>query len=96
MKIYNINYPNQTIYFTKNETVRKPQVKAANSPLHEGLTTAGAWFAFGVGLDFVARKCTFFKSPTKNSLALNSFIGIAAGIVACCKSKFSGVQGKKA
>ena len=52
------------------------------TPLTDGLNTFGLWFAFGVGLDLVSRKCQFSKSPMKNSLAINGLIGAAAGLFA--------------
>ena len=45
------------------------------------LNTAGIWFGFGVGLDLVSRKLSFFKSPMKNSLLINGVIGTTAGAV---------------
>ncbi|HIS82472.1 hypothetical protein DBY21_05395 [Candidatus Gastranaerophilales bacterium] len=48
----------------------------------KALTTTSAWFAFGVGLDCVGRKCTVFKSPTKNSIFINSIISSGAGLFA--------------
>lgn len=48
--------------------------------LQNAATTAGGWFAFGVGLDYAGRKCQVFKSPTKNSILLNSVIAVGAGL----------------
>lgn len=66
-----------------------PNYQTATKPIHnptkEALTTTGAWFAFGVGLDFISRKLTFFKSPIKNSLAINGIISTAAGIFTAYK-----------
>ncbi len=59
-----------------------------SAPMHDGLSTAGAWFGFGVVLDFVSRKCHFFKSPVKNSIVMNGLIGIGAGVITCTKEKF--------
>lgn len=53
--------------------------KNSNTPMRDGLGTAGAWFGFGVGLDLLSRKVQFSKSPFKNSLALNGLIGAGAG-----------------
>lgn len=64
---------------------RKVAQKNVN-PMKDGLTTAGAWFAFGVGLDLVSRKLQFSKSPIKNSLAINGIIGGGAGL-------FTGLMG---
>ena len=56
--------------------------------MQDGLNTAGAWFGFGVVLDFVSRKCHFFKSPVKNSIVMNGIIGVGAGAITCVKEKF--------
>lgn len=56
----------------------KPRI---SNNTQKALTTTGAWFAFGVGLDCVGRKCKVFKSPTKNSVFINSIISLIAGIV---------------
>ena len=58
-----------------------------SAQMQDGLSTAGAWFGFGVVLDFVSRKCHFFKSPIKNSIAMNGLIGAGAGAVTCAKDK---------
>ena len=76
MKIQNIT-PAQ-VFCAKNYKVTLKN--NTPKPVHEGLTTAGAWFGFGVGLDFVSRKFHLSKSPTKNSLALNGLVGSAAGL----------------
>lgn len=57
-------------------------VHQSKTLLADGLSTFGAWFGFGVGLDLVSRKCQFSKSPMKNSLAINGLIGAAAGLFA--------------
>ena len=49
------------------------------SHIQPALQTAAGWFGFGVGLDFVGRKCSFFKSSTKNSLFINSVLAGIAG-----------------
>ena len=79
MRIENINYITPRAHFCaqKSQKITGP---AANKPLKESLTTAGAWFGFGVGLDLLSRKCRFSKSPTKNSLAINGILGLGAGI----------------
>ena len=53
--------------------VQKKNINSTHSisvPMQDGLNTAGAWFGFGVVLDFVSRKCHFFKSPVKNSIVI--------------------------
>ena len=63
------------------------------TPLTDGLSTFGAWFVFGVGLDLVSRKCQFSKSPMKNSLAINGLIGAAAGLFAFYHDKKNSKEG---
>ncbi len=86
MKIYSINnsFP-QTGFGTKKSNNANIS-NYHSSPIKESLATAGVWFAFGVGLDFLSRKISFFKSPTKNSFAINGLIATTAGIVAGYKS----------
>lgn len=61
--------------------VQKKSINSGNAGyMRSGITTAGAWFGFGVGLDMLSRKCRFSKSPVKNSLAINGIIASAAGI----------------
>lgn len=59
-----------------------------NSPIRDGVSTAGAWFGFGVGLDFLSRKFQFSKSPFKNSLALNTLLGTGAGTFVFIQDKY--------
>lgn len=71
--------------------VQKKNINSTYSisvPMQDGLSTAGAWFGFGVVLDFVSRKCHFFKSPVKNSIVMNGIIGVGAGAITCVKEKF--------
>lgn len=63
-----INY-----YKTQKYAYKQP------SPIEDGAKTAFAWFGFGVVLDAISRKFRFFKSPFKNSLFMNSVIGLGAG-----------------
>ena len=82
MRIQNIqNTPK--LYFCAAKS--KP-AKNVN-PMQEGLTTAGAWFGFGVALDLLSRKIRFSQSPMKNSLALNGVIGGSAGVITGVMSK---------
>lgn len=83
MKIQNINYTSRNINFRNNA---KKQIKQS-SPIQEGLKTTGVWLGFGLGFDFVTRKCVVFKnSPTKNSLFINSTLAILAGGYVAIKS----------
>ena len=67
----------------------KSQEMTYSSATSDALKSAGAWFGFGVVLDFVSRKCHFFKSPVKNSIAMNGLIGVGAGAITCAKDKFT-------
>ena len=51
-----------------------------SAPMQDGLSTAGAWFGFGVGLDLISRKFPLSKSPTKNSIMTNGIIAGIAGL----------------
>lgn len=76
MRIQNINYTSGNINFRNNNKKRIQQP----SPIKDGLKTAGVWLGFGLGFDFVTRKCVVFKnSPIKNSLFVNSTLAILAG-----------------
>lgn len=76
MKIQNINYTSRNINFRNNN---KKQIQQP-SPIKEGLKTTGVWLGFGLGFDFVCRKCVVFKnSPVKNSLFVNSTLAVLAG-----------------
>lgn len=89
MKVYSITNPNTTLTYNggnKKINTTAPIAKQQRSPLHESLNTTGAWFAFGVGLDWISRKFSFFKSPMKNSLVINGTISIAAGAVTAYKA----------
>ncbi len=78
MRIQNIQHKS-AIYFRAANS--RPAAAKKVNPMKDGLTTAGAWFGFGVALDLVSRKLQFSKSPMKNSLAVNGLIGSGAGIV---------------
>ena len=58
-------------------------------PMQDGISTAGAWFAFGVALDLLSRKCRFSKSPMKNSLAINGIIAGGAGVFTICRDMYN-------
>ena len=81
MKVQNISYTYTPAF--SNNTGRH---HISNKQLSAGLNTAAAWFCFGVGLDFVSRKVNFFKSPVKNSFALNGIIASTAGVLTGCKA----------
>ncbi|DAA85161.1 TPA: hypothetical protein CPT87_05925 [Candidatus Gastranaerophilales bacterium HUM_5] len=70
------------VNFRAQNSRRTIQNNKSGTPFRDGLSTAAAWFSFGVGLDFISRKLQFSKSPLKNSLALNGIIGTGAGVVA--------------
>ena len=83
MRIQNINYTGRNINFRNNN---KKQIQQP-SPIKEGLKTAGVWLGFGLGFDFVCRKCVVFKnSPVKNSLFVNSTLAVLAGGFTTIKS----------
>ncbi len=91
MKVARINITYPQLNFAANNrandnAVRYNSKKNNVNPLKESITTAGIWFAFGVCLDFLSRKISFFKSPTKNSFAINGLIALVAGIATACKS----------
>lgn len=86
MRIQSINYILPKPVFGAQKS-RMPQ--ASHTPMSDGLSTAGAWFGFGVVLDFVSRKCRFSKSPLKNSIALNGIIGLGAGAVTGVKEFYN-------
>lgn len=81
MKIQNIQFAG-----TPNTTTKRQKYE---SPVSSSMKTAGAWFGFGVGLDYVGRKCSVFKSPTKNSLFINSVLAFLAGTCTFIKSNHS-------
>lgn len=79
MRISSVNYitPGQIFCAKKQEH---------QSPLGNGLKTAGLWFGFGVALDLVSRNVCFSKSPMKNSIAINSIIASTAGAASSLSS----------
>lgn len=80
MRISNINSFNTPQIFCagKNSAPKGAAVSHPN-PVKSGLTTAGGWFGFGVGLDYLSRKVKFSSSPTKNSFAINTILALGAG-----------------
>lgn len=81
MKVYNIGYNPSVSFSGRTQSKSKTQSAAVQvNPLSQGINTASAWFGFGVALDYVSRKFSFFKSPMKNSLVINGTIGAAAGV----------------
>ena len=88
MRVQKIDNFSHKVNFCAQKNKKNPLTKMS-APMQDGLNTAGAWFGFGVALDFVSRKCHFFKSPLKNSIAMNGLIGLGAGAITCAKDKFS-------
>ncbi len=104
MKVDSINYPvysNPQSFETRSnikpKRIQSPrhQSKVSESAMGEALSTAGAWFGFGVVLDFISRKITFFHSPMKNSLAMNGIIAAGAGLITGVKTEFTKLHHKK-
>ena len=48
------------------------------TPMQKAADTAALWFGFGVGLDLLGRKIKPFRSPLKNSVAINGVISSVA------------------
>ena len=88
MRIDKINYITPSARFGVQKS-QKMVKSTASKPLQDSLTTAGAWFGFGVVLDLLSRKCRFSKSPTKNSLAINGILGLGAGIFTGVREVYS-------
>ena len=84
MQINRINYPVSSFCAAQQKSSLAKKNKV--NPVNESLMTAGSWFGFGVALDLISRKCQFSKSPFKNSLAINSILGVGAGIYTGIKS----------
>ncbi len=76
---------------TFNGKINTQYPRTNTNRTQKALTTTAAWFAFGVGLDLVGRKCQVFKSPTKNSVFINSIIAAGAGLFTYLAPKFSKV-----
>lgn len=88
MRVQKVDNFSHRVNFCAQKNKKNP-ISNMSAQMQDGLSTAGAWFGFGVVLDFVSRKCHFFKSPIKNSIAMNGLIGAGAGAVACAKDKFT-------
>lgn len=88
MRVQKVNNFSHRVNFCAQKNKKNP-ISNMSAPMQDGLNTAGAWFGFGVVLDFVSRKCHFFKSPIKNSIAMNGLIGVGAGAITCAKDKFT-------
>lgn len=83
MRISNINSFNTPQYFcAAKNSAGKAAVGARPDPVKAGLSTAGGWFGFGIGLDYLSRKVKFSSSPTKNSFAINTILALGAGTYA--------------
>ncbi len=87
MKVQKITYAPAPV-FTRRAAGHHHTQTNTNKQISTGLNTAAAWFCFGVGLDFVSRRVNFFKSPLKNSFAINGLIASTAGVV-------TGIKGVK-
>ena len=92
MKVDSISYPvysnaQAQSFETRNNIKPKriqptrPQSKEPKSAMGEALSTAGAWFGFGVVLDFISRRITIFHNPFKKSFAMNGIICSGAGLI---------------
>lgn len=88
MRVRKVDNFSHKVSFCTQKNKKNP-ISNMSTPMQDGLSTAGAWFGFGVVLDFVSKKCHFFKSPIKNSIAMNGLIGAGAGAVTCAKDKFT-------
>lgn len=88
MRVQKIDNFSHKVSFCAQKNKRNP-LKSMSAPMQDGISTAGAWFGFGVILDFISRKCHFFESPVKNSIAMNGVIGLGAGAITCAKDKFT-------
>lgn len=75
------------VTFNGKISTNNPNTYTHHKRTQKAFTTTAAWFAFGVGLDCVGRKCKVFKSPTQNSIFINSIIASAAGIVTFLSQK---------
>ena len=79
MQVQSINFYNKNnVYFARNSTKVHSNFRSTKT-FQDAASTAGAWFTFGLGLDFVSRKFQFSKSPTKNSIILNGINASVAG-----------------
>ena len=88
MRVQKVDNFSHKVNFCAQKNKKNP-ISNMSAPMQDGLNTASAWFGFGVVLDFVSRKCHFFKSPIKNSIAMNGLIGAGASAVTCAKDKFT-------
>lgn len=85
--ISNLNFSGRKNSNSPEFSSAHSHISAGSSAVQNGLKTAGAWFAFGVGLDYAGRKFTIFKSPFKNSLFINLIIAAVAGGYTFFKNK---------
>ncbi|MDY6309915.1 MAG: hypothetical protein SPL72_01415 [Cyanobacteriota bacterium] len=82
---------NTSIYFKNNyqQNNKNNSSTRVSHPAADSLKTAGLWLGFGLGFDFLTRKCVIYKnSPTKNSLAVNGILALVAGAVTYFKESF--------
>ncbi len=92
MKVYNVNNLTNSVAF-RAQNCTSTNNKSSNisfsqkyRPISSGLNTAASWFGFGVILDAITRKIQFFKSPVKNSIAINTILGLVAGTFTAYKA----------
>lgn len=88
MKILNNTMMNVRFYGQFSPHNNKENNNSKQRPVLDGLTTAGSWFGFGVGLDTLSKRVHFTKSPTTNSVLLNGAVGLGAGAVTACHDVF--------
>ena len=82
---------NTSIYFKNNyqQNNKNNSSTRVSHPAADSLKTAGLWLGFGLGFDFLARKCVIYKnSHSKNSLAVNGILALVAGAVTYFKESF--------
>ncbi|GEM_PF-1598050 len=101
MKVQSLTSINNSNIYYKNKGQKTVPVKPAQpsqakpvSPATDSLKTAGIWLGFGLGFDYITKKCVIFKkSPVKNSLAVNGILAVLAGGVTFIKDSFSRGKG---
>ena len=79
MRVQKVDNFSHKVSFCAQKNKKNP-ISNMSAPMQDGLSTAGAWFGFGVGLDLISRKFPLSKSPTKNSIMTNGIIAGIAGL----------------